>query len=123
MLVGTWREDYSEGDLRMMNEKTFLGDGSAVGWIKIWRRGPDGKEALVGDVTFKSRWKIEGQNLVSYEVRTKPEGMLDPKKEIRDEILSIDGDVFRFKTDDGKIGVTKKQPNQSLQPTAATGRG
>src|SRR5689334_15632538 len=83
LLVGTWREDYSEGELRSVSEKTFHRDGSATGWVKIWRRGPDGKEALVGDVTFKSRWKIEGQILVSYEVSTDPEGMLDPKKEIR----------------------------------------
>lgn len=109
ILLGTWHEEDSESGLHMAGEKTFRPNGTAEGWIKIWRRSSDGKEVLVGDATFKSRWRIEGNELVSFEVFTEPKGLLDPNKEIRDVILSLDREVFRFKTDDGKTGVYKRK--------------
>jgi hypothetical protein len=109
LLLGTWTEEITDGPIHLKGEKTFYAGGVASGWFKVWQRSENKKEELVADVTFKSRWRIEGEILISYEVRTKPEAALDPNEEIRDTIISIDGKEFRYRSDDGEIQISKKK--------------
>ena len=66
-MVGTWQEKEERGHLEATMIKTFYADGTADGWIQdqwSFRR----TTVHPPRINFTSRWRIEGDVVVVYDI-------------------------------------------------------
>ncbi|WP_193212644.1 hypothetical protein [Luteolibacter marinus] len=88
---GTWYTEMREGRLIGTSEKTFRADGSAEGFIQAKQRS-GGFSFVMPTITFRSKWRVEGDIYLSYDVKGSQPGIFEPGKVFRDRILSVSQD-------------------------------
>ena len=88
---GTWNEEIRRGSAIMNGEKTFRRDGSAHGSLSMKERG-HGVSVVLPAITFRSKWRVEGDTYISYDVKSPMPGAFAPGTIYRDRILSVSPD-------------------------------
>lgn len=85
---GTWTGQVSGNgtDCRMI--KQFNPDGTAKG-VLIIRKKSGSVSLVMPEVPFTSRWRVVGDVVESYGIRTGVPGLFKPGEVIRDTILSV----------------------------------
>jgi hypothetical protein len=85
---GTWNEEIRRGSAIMDGEKTFYRDGSAHGSLSLKERG-HGLSVVLPAITFRSKWRVEGDTYISYDVKSPRLDAFAPGTIYRDRILSV----------------------------------
>lgn len=85
---GTWHHELRRGVAIVDGEKTFHPDGSARGVLRPKSRGY-GVSVVLPPVTFRSKWRVEGDTYVSYDVTSPTPGAFEKGSVFRDRILSV----------------------------------
>jgi len=94
-MVGTWRDGFKKGRLESTMVKTYFADGTAKGWIQE-QVSFHNTTFHPSRINFTSRWRIEGDVVVSYDVRSHKEGMFKPSDVLHDRLLSINAERAEF---------------------------
>jgi hypothetical protein len=81
-----WITKLKNGDITVVGTKTFHPDGTASG--VIYMQENDGAMIHHSSFEFKSRWRVEGDLVITTDVVTNPPGELD-SYEMRDRVLRI----------------------------------
>lgn len=91
LLPGTWEQEVSRGSRGMLFEKTYHADGTAKGQAVHYEdRG--GGRVFNGNVQFRSKWRLKGVILESYDVRCSEPGLFKEGDVFVDRIISIDAE-------------------------------
>ncbi len=85
---GTWYHEETRGDAIGSSTKTFRWDGTAQGVLNLKRRS-GGVSVVLPPVTFRSKWRIQGDTYLSYDVQASVPGYFKPGTVFRDRILSV----------------------------------
>ena len=88
LLPGTWHSEVKFRGGKATTEKTFYANGTAKGRI-LMRGKVSGVSIYAPPVKFTSRWRLEGNKIFIYEMRSEGSDFLDPKEVHEDMILSI----------------------------------
>jgi hypothetical protein len=107
---GTWHNELRRGSVIVDCEKTFHRDGTAQGVLRTKNRGL-GVSVVLPPVTFRSKWRIEGDTYISYDVNSPTPGAFDKGQEFRDRILSVSPDriTCRDITNGGVYTMTRRR--------------
>jgi len=85
---GTWvTEIHYEGGFAQ-SEKTFMADGTAKGTMSLKQRS-GGTSFVVPMGSFRSKWRLEGDTYISYDIDATIPDLFPPGTEIRDRVLSV----------------------------------
>jgi hypothetical protein len=85
---GTWHTEMRVGNSIVTNEKTFRRDGTAKGTTSMKNRGY-GVSVVMPATPFTSKWRIEGDNYYSYDVKSPDPTAFTPGKVFHDRIVSV----------------------------------
>lgn len=87
-IPGTWMGgDWSSGtEVRMV--KQYRRDGTAQGVLIVKQKSP-GVSMVMPEIPFTSRWKVDGDVVVTYQVKTGVDGLFKPGTVIRDRLVSV----------------------------------
>ena len=88
---GTWHSEIRIGDAIVTNEKTFHRDGTAKGTTRLKKRG-SGVSVVMPATPFTSKWRVEGDTYLSYDVKSPTPDAFPLGKVFRDRILSVTAD-------------------------------
>lgn len=100
---GTWQEEIRRGSVIMNGEKTFNRDGSAHGALRLKDRS-HGVSVVMPAITFRSKWRIEGDTYISYDIKSPMPDAFPPGTVYRDRILSVSPDRIVCRSeDDGRV--------------------
>ena len=85
---GTWHTEMRIRGAIVTNEKTFHRDGTAKGTTREKKRGY-GVSVVMPATPFTSKWRVEGDNYFSYDVKSPDPEAFSPGKVFRDRIVSV----------------------------------
>ncbi len=102
---GTWAGDFSGNGTQCRMIKQFHPDGSAKG-VLILKRKQNGVTLVLPEIPFTSRWRVTGDMVETYAVKTGVTGMFRKDEVIRDEILSVSNErIVSRSTKTGEIEI------------------
>lgn len=88
IIAGTWQHTDARGRVQATMIKTFFPDGTAKGWIQD--RVCLGRTTVhPARINFTSRWRIEGDVVVAYDIHSNRDGLFKPTDVLRDRLLRI----------------------------------
>lgn len=97
---GTWTtEIHYEGGFAQ-SEKTFMADGTAKGTMSIRQRGGD-TSFVVPMGSFRSKWRLEGDTYVTYDIDASIPDLFPKGTVIRDKVLSVSQDKITCRAEEG----------------------
>jgi hypothetical protein len=88
---GTWAGEYSYKGIQVQMIKQFNTDGTARG-VLITRQKSGNVSLVLPEVPFKSRWRVKGDVVETYDVKTGVPGLFESGEVIRDTLISISQD-------------------------------
>lgn len=107
---GTWTQEIRRGSVIMTGEKTHNRDGSAHGSLMVKQRGY-GVSVVMPPVSFRSKWRVEGDTYISYDIKSPTKDLFPAGTVIRDRILSVSPDriVCRGEEDGTEFTMIRKR--------------
>ena len=107
---GTWTQEIRRGSMIMTGEKTHNRDGTAHGSLMVKKRGY-GVSVVMPPFTFRSKWRVEGDTYISYDITSPAKGLFPAGTVIRDRILSVSPDriVCRGEEDGKEFTMIRKR--------------
>ena len=101
----TWSQEVSTGGVQGQMIKQFNKDGSAKG-VLLFKRRTGSVSLVMPEMPFTSRWRVTGDVVETYDVKTGVPGLFKPGEVIRDTIVSVSPDrILSRSKDRGKIEV------------------
>ena len=88
---GTWHSEMRVGGAIVTNQKTFHRDGTGKGTTLVKNRSY-GVSVVMPATPFTSKWRIEGDDYFSYDVKSPDPEAFDRGKVFHDRILSVSPD-------------------------------
>ena len=109
-IPGTWTQEIRRGSVIMTGEKTHHRDGSAHGSLMAKQRS-HGISVVLPAFTFRSKWRVEGDTYISYDIKSPTKGLFPAGTVIRDRILSVSPDriVCRGEEDGTEFTMIRKR--------------
>ena len=106
---GTWISEERHGGLIGTARKTFRADGTAEGQLQVKDRS-GGVSFVLPTVSFRSKWRVEGDTYISYQIEGSQPGLFKPGQEFRDRILKVSPDriVCRDEADGGTFTMVRE---------------
>jgi hypothetical protein len=105
---GTWSYQTKDGGIDSRMIKQFNPDGSASG-VLLTKKKSGGISFVLPEVPFTSRWRIVGDVVETYDVKTGIPGLYKPGKVIRDTILSVSPNrIVSRSIDSGEIEIINR---------------
>lgn len=109
MLIGTWHEVQRSATDTAAMQKTFYKDGTAKGFL-TGRVSSGGMSIIIPRQYFTSNWKLNGRNIVIYNMRQENGELLFEKDEVHyDAILAISDREMRYYDGQSKTTSTVKR--------------
>ena len=94
-ILGKWETIVRSGSVTVIGEKTFYPDGTAQGVLYYFDVG-SGKRRLVETTPFRSRWRVSGDLVTTYDVRSQPPERFDPGEIMVDRVLKMGPRVWKW---------------------------
>lgn len=86
---GTWTCNVDAGDgISGQMVKVFNSDGTARGVLLVKKSGA-GVSVVMPEIPFTSRWKVDGDVVVTYDMKSPMKGIFKPGQVSRDRIISV----------------------------------
>ena len=101
LLPGAWHVISKNGKEVTYSEKTFYADGTAKGFVR-GRLMNSGVAMYTARINFSSRWKLEGQKMIVYDMRSPDSDLFDPRDVHHDRIISISPERIEYENFDGE---------------------
>lgn len=93
LLIGSWKGEEVDGDLRTYGEITIGKDGHFVGSMELQKRAADGGYKKVDCMTFQGDWGLD-EEIISYRNLAYSNGtQIDL---MQDRILEVSADSIRY---------------------------
>jgi len=107
-IPGSWTGTDSSGGFESRMIKRYNRDGTAQGVLLGKKKGP-GISFVMPEIPFKSRWRVTGDVVETYDIRSGFPGLFKPGEVIRDTIVSVSPDRITYRSDkSGKIQVINR---------------
>jgi hypothetical protein len=94
-LPGTWVKEERERNRVTVSEKTYFADGTASGQVLLYEETNRG-QLVVGSLEFRSKWRLHGVTLESYEVRCSDPKFFEEGEVFVDRVIDIDAEKIVF---------------------------
>ncbi len=95
LLPGTWMQTLEEHHRTQVMRKTYFADGTAKGWIHTTlNRGR--VTVHLERTNFTSRWRIEGDQIVIFDIESTDTHLAQPGEVLHDRVLAIDKEHVDF---------------------------
>ena len=105
---GTWTGTVRSGGLSIQMVKTYLPDGKAYG-VLLAKETRGGVSIVLPEVRFRSRWRVSGDIVETYDIEASATGLFKKGEVIRDHILSVRNDRIVARAEkDGLIQVLER---------------
>lgn len=99
-IPGTWvTEIHFEGGFAQ-SEKTFRADGTAKGTMSLRQRS-GGTSFVMPMGSFRSKWRLEGDTYISYDIDATIPRLFPKGTEIRDRVLSVSPNRIVCRAEEG----------------------
>ena len=97
LIVGKWTQEEVINGATIKATTTYQKDGSLSGEAVI------AKDGRTLNISVTGTWRISGSNLIEFvEKGTPPQAVPAGGKETTDEVLEINDNILRYKTDKGE---------------------
>lgn len=87
-IPGTWMGGDSSSGTEVRMVKQYRPDGTAQGVLMVKQKAP-GVSMVMPEIPFTSRWRVKGDVVESYDIKTGVEGLFKPGTVIRDRLVSV----------------------------------
>lgn len=94
-LPGKWVTVERERNQVTVSEKTYFADGTASGQVLLYKESDRG-QLVVGSLEFRSKWRLHGVTLESYEVRCSDPKFFEKGEVFVDRVIDIDAEKIVF---------------------------
>ena len=127
-LVDRWSHDGPKGTKCFAHyEKEYFSNGLAEGFVDLYQLNGDGSHGkYFQHITFTSKWRVDGDIVIIWDIKSNPAGYLDTNKSDHDTVLFIDSKRLRYKSNDGTISEHMKceeLPNHTAEPGSPSRAG
>jgi hypothetical protein len=103
-----WSHEGSAGGVEGRMIKQFNKDGSAKG-VLLFKKRTGSVSVVMPEIPFTSRWRVVGDVVETYDVKTGVPGLFKQGEVIRDTILSVSPDrILSRSNDTGKTEVLER---------------
>lgn len=85
---GIWEGGLSRGGKQVRMYKQFLPDGRAQGVLIVKQTG-GGVSFVMPEIPFSSRWRVKGDVVETYDIKTGIPGLFKPGEVMRDRLVSV----------------------------------
>lgn len=108
-IPGTWREEVKSGRNSSGMVKTYYQDGTAKG-VLTFQKNLGGGSFVSPDIPFQSRWRVNGDIVDTYDVKTGFLGMFPKGQVIQDRIISVSPNrIVTRSLKSGSVEILKRQ--------------